>query len=180
MKTINAFIFITLLPVVLFGQVGKDFPLIEGQTVEGITISLPKAVKGKYALIGLASSLAAQEDLNTWLQPMYDNFIRKAEKGQLFDDSYDVFTYFVSIINGANKAASGSIKKRFKEQADKELLPLAIFYEGDLKPLKEYLSIKNTETVYFYLLDANGKIVHVVYGKYSTAKMEDIEKLLDN
>lgn len=179
MKTINIVLFILFIPILSFCQIGKEFPNLEGQTVDGVAISLPKAVKGKYSIIGLASSLNAQNDLNTWLQPMYDNFIRKSEKGQLFDDSYDVYTYFVSIITGANKAAAGTIKKKFKEQADKELVPLAIFIEGEIKPIKEFLTIKDLDTVYFYVLDENAKIVQVVSGKYTSSKMEEIEKQLD-
>jgi hypothetical protein len=177
---------IVLLPMFLIGAtlsaqvVGKMFPEMEAETVEDKKISLPADVKGKYTLVGLAYSKKAEDELNTWFSPIYEKFVRKAQKGGLFEDmGYDVNAYFVPMFTGVNAAATGTAKKKAIKNVDPELLPRILFYKGELKPYKEALDFEKKDTPYFFVLDKDGKIVHATSGKFTDGKMSAIEEVLE-
>ena len=160
--------------------VGKVFPDLEAETSDDKKVKLPDAVKGKYTLLGLAYSKKAEDELNTWFQPVYEKFIRKAKGGGLFDDmGYDVNVYFVPMFTGVNAAATGTAKKKAIKNVDPELLPRILFYKGEIKTYKEALDFEKKDTPYFFVLDKDGKIVHATAGKYSEKKMDEVEAVLE-
>jgi hypothetical protein len=160
--------------------VGKMFPDMDAETADDKKIVLPKDVKGKYTLLGLAYSKKAEDELNTWFSPVYEKFVRKAQKGGLFEDmGYDVNVYFIPMFTGVNAAATGTAKKKAIKNVDPELLPRILFYKGELKPYKEALDFEKKDTPYFFVLDAEGKIIHATSGKFTEAKMGAIEDVLE-
>ena len=160
--------------------VGKIFPDLEAETADDKKVKLPQDVKGKYTLLGLAYSKKAEDELNTWFQPVYEKFIRKAKGGGLFDDmGYDVNVYFVPMFTGVNAAATGTAKKKAIKNVDPELLPRILFYKGEIKTYKEALDFEKKDTPYFFVLDKDGKIVHATSGKYSEKKMDEVESVLE-
>jgi hypothetical protein len=54
-----------------------------------------------------------------------------------------------------------------------------LFYKGELKPYKEALDFEKKDIPYFFVLDKTGKIVYATSGKYTTAKMDQIENVLE-
>lgn len=180
MKNI-VFVFFLLVTASLHAQVvGKMFPDMEAETVEDKKVKLPGDMKGKYTLLGLAYSKKAEDELNTWFSPIYEKFIRKASKGSLFEDmGYDVNAYFVPMFTGVNAAATGTAKKKAIKNVDPELLPRILFYKGELKLYKEALDFEKKDTPYFFVLDKDGKIVHATSGKFTEAKMSEIEEVLE-
>lgn len=170
---------LSVLSVSMITTKGKLFPVLTGENLDSKNISIPTDTKGKYTLLGLAYSQKAQEDLQTWLQPVYDVFIAKPTKPVLFDDSYDVHLYLVLMFTGSNESMAGTAKKKMKEGLDKELQPHVLLYKGDISKYKEALSLTDKDKPYFFVLDEEGKIVHTVSGPYSEAKMEKIQQLLD-
>ena len=58
MKTLKliAPIICLLFVEITFANVGEKFPELVGENLENKSIELPKAAKGKYCLIGMASS----------------------------------------------------------------------------------------------------------------------------
>jgi hypothetical protein len=172
-------LFFLLQSAFLILQNQKTFPALTGETLEDKKITLPADVKGKFTLIGIAYSQKSQEDLQTWLQPVYTNFIEKPSGNVLFDDSYDINVYFIPMFTGSNEAATGQAKKRLKEGLDKELQPHVLIYKGDISTYKEQLSLNDKDKPYFFLLDEEGKIVYTTSGVYSESKMKKIEELLD-
>jgi hypothetical protein len=158
-------------------QTGKKFPELTGETLENKKITVPSDIKGKFALIGLAYSQKAQDDLETWMQPVYTTFIEKS--GGPLADSYDVHTYFIPMFTGANQATAATATKKLQKGIDKELLSHVIIYKGEIEKYKTELSLKDKDKPYFFLLDSEGKIVHTTSGPYSDAKMEEIEGFLE-
>ncbi len=154
------------------------FPSITGESLEDKKITIPTDTKGKFTLIGMAYSQKSQEDLQTWLQPVYTNFIEKPSGAVLFDDSYDINVYFIPMFTGSNEAAAAPAKKRFKEGLDKELQPHLLIYKGDISKYKEQLSLNDKDKPYFFLLNEEGNIVYTTSGIYTEAKMEKIEEFL--
>ncbi len=157
---------------------GKMFPDMEAETVEDKKIMLPQSTKGKYTLLGLAYSKKSEDELNSWFQPVFEKFIQKTT-GLLAGFSYDVNVYFVPMFTGINAAATGTAKRKAIKNIDPQLLPYVLFYKGELKTYKESLEFDKKDVPYFFVLDPNGKIVFATMGKYTDAKMAEVEEVIE-
>lgn len=157
---------------------GKMFPNMEAETVEDKKVILPQDIKGKYTLLGLAYSKKSEDELNSWFQPVFEKFIQKTT-GLLAGFSYDVNVYFVPMFTGINAAATGTAKRKAIKNIDPQLLPYVLFYKGELKTYKESLEFDKKDVPYFFVLDPTGKIVYATMGKYSDAKMSEIEEVIE-
>ena len=161
------------------GQVtGKMFPNMEAETVEDKKVNLPQDVKGKYTLLGLAYSKKSEDDLNSWFQPVFEKFIQKTN-GLMSGFGYDVNVYFIPMFTGINAAATGTAKRKAMKNIDPQLLPLILFYRGDLKIYKEALDFERKDIPYFFVLNTEGKIVYATSGKYSDDKMDKVEEFIE-
>ncbi|MFA0962098.1 hypothetical protein AB9P05_09845 [Roseivirga sp. BDSF3-8] len=161
-------------------QVGGNFPFLEGETLEDAIVSLPEDTKGKYTLVGLAYSKRSEDELNSWLVPVYDKFLRSSEEAGLFASfTYDVNVYFVPMFTGVKKVAAGRAKKKAIENIDSRLHQYILFYKGDIKSYKDQLDLGRKDRPYFFVLDENGKVVYATEGGYSDKKMEEITDILD-
>jgi hypothetical protein len=158
--------------------IGKIFPDMEAENVEDKKVMLPKDVSGKYTLIGLAYSKKSEDELNTWFQPVFQKFIQKTN-GLMSGFGYDVNVYFVPMFTGVNAAATGTAKRKAIKNIDPQLLPFILFYKGELKPYKEALDFEKKDIPYFFVLDAEGKILFATSGKFTEQKMEQIEEVLE-
>ena len=159
--------------------IGNQFPDMEAETIEDKKVLLPDDTKGKYTLLGLAYSKKSEDELNTWFSPVYNKFVRKAE-GMLAGMGYDVNVFFVPMFTGVNAAATGTAKKKALKNVDPLLLPNILFYKGDLKPYKESLDFDKRDTPYFFVLDAEGKIVYATSGAFSQSKLDAIEESIED
>jgi hypothetical protein len=156
-------------------QVGQIFPLLTGNTLSSKTITIPTDTKNKYTLLAVAYSQKSQQDLNGWMQPVYDTFL---DKEALF--TYDVNMYFVPMIGGLKQVAGEKIEQKLKEGIDKELHQNVLVYKGSMADYKSSLKLDGKDKPYFFILDKTGKIVYTTSGEYSDKKMEEIEdKLAD-
>jgi hypothetical protein len=151
---------------------------MDAETVEDKVVKLPVDVKGKYTLLGLAYSKKSEDELNSWFQPVFEKFIQK-NKGLFEDFGYDVNVYFVPMFTGVNAAATGTAKRKAIKNVDPQLLPYILFYKGDLKPYKEALDFEKKDIPYFFVLDKDGKIIYATSGKYTTGKLDEVEKVLE-
>jgi hypothetical protein len=158
--------------------IGKVFPDMEAEDVEDKKVMLPKDVAGKYTLVGLAYSKKSEDELNSWFQPVFQKFIQKTN-GLMSGFGYDVNVYFVPMFTGVNAAATGTAKRKAIKNIDPQLLPFILFYKGELKPYKEALDFEKKDIPYFFVLDAEGKILFATSGKFTEQKMEQIEDVLD-
>lgn len=165
-----------VLSVWMTAQNKTNFPSLQGHTLEGGAISLPLAKTEKFTIIGLCYKRSAEEDLKTWIQPMYDVFVAKPNAGDFGDvaNYFDVNYYFIPLISGFKKAAND-----FKEATQKDLWKNVIDCDTDIKLLKEQLKPTNDDVPYFYVLNEKGQIVEVVSGKYTEAKMDKIQEAID-
>lgn len=159
--------------------IGKQFPEMTAETVEDKKVNLPLDVKGKYTLLGLAYSKKSEDELNTWFGPVYSTFIEK-QTGMMQSISYDVNVYFVPMFTGVNAAATGTAKRKAMKNVDPKLLPYILFYKGELRKYKDELDFERRDIPYFFVLDPDGKIVFATEGRYSDAKMESIEAVIEN
>ena len=158
--------------------VGKTFPDLQAETVDDRKVNLPQDTKGKFTLLGLAYSKKSEDELNSWFNPVFSSFIQKT-KGLMSGFGYDVNVYFVPMFTGVNAAATGTAKKKAAKDIDPQLLPYLLFYKGELKPYKEALDFEKKDIPYFFVLNAEGKIVYATSGKYTDEKMEAIEAVIE-
>jgi len=163
--------------------VGTQFPKMDTSTADDKKVNLPDDTQGKYTLLGMAFSKKSEDDLNTWMEPIFWKFIDKPEGkiDQLFGNShqqYDVNAYFVPMFTGVKTAATKTAKKQALKKMDPRLIPSILFYSGKLKPFKEALDFQKKDIPYFFVLDENGKIVYATSGRYSDDKMTKIEEIV--
>jgi hypothetical protein len=83
------------------------------------------------------------------------------------------------MFTGVNAAATGTAKRKAIKNIDPQLLPYILFYKGELKKYKEALDFEKKDVPYFFVLDADGKIVYATTGRYSADKMDKIESVMD-
>jgi hypothetical protein len=150
------------------GVIGTVFPEMICEDYNGKAVSIPVDTKGKYTLICCAFSTAAEPDLKTWINPIYNKFIGKVDVSKA-----DVNLYFVPMFTGFNKLASQTSKDKIKSKTDKEMWPYLLFYDGG-KTYKDELDFKKRDTPYFFVLDKAGKVIYTTSGKYDDNKMEKI------
>lgn len=180
MKKIITLLFVVVSAVMMAQNgTGKQFPDCSGETFDGKKVNIPAQTKGKVTVIGIAFTQAAEEDLKTWLNPMYQTFVVKKDTSNFFDvaQNYDVNFYFIPMPNQLNQVLEN--KEKIKARTDKEFWPFAVFYKGEVKPYIEALKIEDKKTPYFFVLDAGGKIIYSTSGRYTDKKMEAIIDLCD-
>jgi hypothetical protein len=154
----------------------SNFPLLEGHALDGNAVKLPIVSTQKFTIVGICYKRSAEDALKTWIQPMYDVFVAKPKGTDYFDVAsyYDVNYFFVPLISGFKKAAQD-----FKAATQQDLWGNVIDCDTDIKVLKSQLNPSDDGIPYFYVIDLSGKIVKVVSGKYTEAKMEIIQDALD-
>lgn len=155
-------------------QAQNTFPTLSGETAAGAGITLP--TKGKpWTVIGLAYSQKASPLLEEWYEPAYLRFIAKHG---LLAGSYDADVFFVPLFVGVNKAAYEGSLNKFRKSADPEIVDHVLFSKADIEPLKDALGLNDKDIPYFFVLDAEGRIVHREQGAFTEEKLESIEEVL--
>jgi hypothetical protein len=159
---------------------GDSFPAMETESLTNVILDVPSGLSDKFSILGLAYTKASEDDLKTWFEPMYNQFIYKKEKPSVFDFTYDVHCYFIPMFTGAKRPAYQKVMKKLQKSIDKRLLPYVLFYKGPLKQYKEALNFKGRDLPYFFVLNPEGKIVYATSGKYSKNKMQEIVEAVDS
>jgi len=154
--------------------VGKLFPEMHTETANDTVVNLPSDIKGKYSLVGMAYSKKSEDDLNTWIQPIFTKFIQKPT-GLLAGTGYDINVYFVPMFTGVNVGISKTAKKEALKKMDPYFIPYILFYKGELKSYKQALEFEKRDTPYFFLLDSSGTIVYATSGEFTENKLEEIQ-----
>jgi hypothetical protein len=157
-------------------QTTGPFPQLTGHTLEGTAVTIPLAGTKKFTIVGICYKRAAEEDLKTWIQPMYDIFVAKPNGTDYFDVAsyFDVNYFFIPLISGFKKAAT-----EFKAATQKDLWGNVVDCDTDIKLLKDQMKPSDESIPYFYVIDLSGKIVEVVSGKYTEGKMDKIQEVID-
>ncbi len=158
-------------------QVGQKFPFMEVENLVNKQFKLPKDIEGKYTLVGVAYSKKAEDALNTWYSPIYNQFM---VKDQMFGINYDMHMYFIPMFSGHKTVAYKKVMKKFNETVREELHPHILFYKGSIKDYKQQLNFdKGRDLPYFFLINQNGEIVYRTSGVYTSAKMQTIIDKVD-
>ena len=154
----------------------QTVPPFSGETLSHQTVAIPADTKGKFTFICFASSMKAQKELETWLDPVYNKFIAKTG---LMDEFYDVNVFFIPIFKGANAGIQESVRKKFEETAQEDVRAHVLFCKGDLAEVTQVLGLQNDDSPVFFLLNKDGNIIYRATGAYSEAKMDKIDDLIE-
>ena len=165
---------------VSIAQAQTLFPSMDCSSLDGKKINLPKDNNGKTTVLGMAFSQKAEKELSTWFQPAYSNFIERPDANAIIPmDSYDVNCYFVPVFSGVLQAAAGKAEKKMKEGLDKSLQSNVLVFKGKADEIKGTLKIDKTDSPWFFVIDATGKVLYTTSGAFSESKLEEIEKILN-
>ncbi len=170
----NALLFTSLF--VTLPLLAQDvFPTLQGETANGVTVTLPVKTTSKFTIIGLAYSQKAAPMLEEWYGPAYLRFVAKHG---LFASAYEADVYFVPLFVGVNKAAYEPSLKKFRKSAEPEIVDHVLFSKDELQPLQDALDMKDKDIPYFFVLDTEGRVIYRTQGTYSDDKLEAIEEVL--
>lgn len=164
------------LSLTFLAQIKGTFPSLVGHTLDGNAVAVPLVGTKKFTVIGICYKRSAEDDLKTWIQPMYDVFVAKANGTDYFDvgSYYDVNYFFIPLISGFKKAAAD-----FKASTQPDLWKNVIDCDTDIALLKVKMKPADEGIPYFYVIDTAGKIIEIVSGKYTDSKMEKIQDAID-
>ena len=180
MKKTSYFITTVFLFIISTGMTNKmQPPTLECQDLHGKKIVLPKDVAGKKSIIVLAATKKAEEDLTSWMKPFFDTFITDNSTNMFATESYDVNTFFIPVFSGVAKAAASNIQKKMLNGLDPLLQSHVLIYRGSASKLFDELDL-NKKEVAIIILDSDGSILKKIKGGYHEAKMEEIEKILQD
>lgn len=168
-----SFVLSSLLGLTLAAQ--STFPTLTGETADGKIMTLPTNDGGEFTLIGIAYSQKAAPMLEEWYEPAYLRFIAKHG---LMAGAYNAQVYFVPLFVGVNKTAYEPSLKKFRKSADPEIVDHVLFSKDELEPLKAALDMAERDIPYFFVLNAQGRIIHRVKGAFSDDKLEAMEEVM--
>ena len=166
------FLILLLLSV---GVRGQAFPTLTGELANGTAVELPGKPKTSLIVIALAYGQKAQADLEAWYEPAYLRFVAKHG---LFANAYRTELYFVPLFTGANKAAYEPSLKRFRKSATPETADRVVFVKTELELVRDALGLHDKDIPYFFVVDAQGRIVHREQGAFTEDKLDAIEEAL--
>lgn len=138
----------------------KDFPNLTAETLSGKTINFPKDTKGKYTIICVAFSDDAQAKVDTWTKAVLEKYPKN-----------EVNFFEVPMLKKGLRFMRGIIDGGMRRGVPTSLHDKVATFYGSLEPYKTQLMMTNNDDVYLYLLDTNGKIVHISDASANTEKL---------
>jgi hypothetical protein len=157
-------------------QEGEVFPTIEVVDLNDQEISIPEDTKDKFTLIGVAFSEDAQEDLYTWSQPVFSEFM---DDNNLSSLVYDPHVHLILMFTGANQLVYNKARKQIEEGTDPTLKDNVVMYKGKMEDYRKVLDMKDRKKPYFFVLDKEGKIIYTAEGRYSRDVLEEVGDLIE-
>ena len=159
-----------------FAQNGEVFPEITAENLKNEEVLLPQDHNGQFAVVGVAFSEDAQDDLYTWGPPVHNLFLDKEGLNAMV---YDVKVNLLLLFTGVNKAAYNKAEKMVQEGTEETYRDHILLYKGEMGDYRNDLSMKDRKVPYIFVLDKEGKIIYSISGRYTTAKMEKITELVE-
>ena len=159
-----------------FGQIGELFPEITAENLNNEQVELPLDHKGQFAIVGVAFSEDAQEDLYTWGPPVHHFFL---DEDGLNAMVYDVKVNLLLLFTGVNKAAFNKAEKMIQEGTEETYRDHILLYKGEMGNYRDDLEMDDRKVPYIFVLDKDGSIIYTTSGRYTRSKMEKIADLVE-
>jgi hypothetical protein len=139
------------------------FPKLETKTLAGIPVVFPDDSKGKYTVLCFAFVQNAQSLVDTWTFPILE----------MYPDN-EIHYYEIPMLAAGYKYFRGFIDGGMKRGVPEHLHEHVATYYGPLDEYKTLLKMPNDRTVYLFLLDPTGKIIHKTEGAASPEKLKTL------
>lgn len=160
-----------------FAQIGQQFPDISVTDLNDKSLNIPEDSKGKFTLVGVAFSEKAQDDLYSWSQPVFSEFMDENNMSSLV---YDPNVYLILMFTGANQVAYKNAKKKITEGTDESLKDNVVLYKGAMEDYRDELNMKDKKVPYFYVLDKEGEVIYTAKGGYSKQVLKEVGDLIED
>jgi hypothetical protein len=144
----------------------QKFPQISGTTLNGKNITLPNTESKKFTLVAVASSIKAEQDLISWIDPVYHTLM-----GNIM---FRTDMYFIPMTSGIKGVSEEVVKRKLKEGIDSSLYSYVLLYTGPVEEYVKTLNMKDKEKPYFFVINPRGEITYTTSGKYTEEKLEEI------
>ncbi len=131
--------------VLSFGQAGAQWPSLTFTDLNENIVKLPSS---KPAVVRLAFSKKAQDDLASWLEPLWPQLLDPNGTGSWV---YNGDAYLVIAFTGAKKAALKKAREQIKTATDKDFYSKVLLYEGSMADF-ESLNIQDKHAFHVYTL----------------------------
>jgi hypothetical protein len=157
------------------------FPTINTVSLEGASVSLPEALKGKYSLLFLALDQQGIKDLSTWVKPVYNDLLHTNRDNSVVQkDEFNINTHFVILGEAMPQDLTKKLVDSLEAKHALDLTDKFLFASGTKQSLADALKVKNASTANGYLLDYKGVVVYKFEGVYSEAKLNKLEAILSD
>lgn len=154
--------------------IGKPFPTIETNTLDGSPIKLPDDSNRDATIIMLAFEQKTQFKIDSWADTLFNRY----------DINTNLGYYEIPMISGFYSFMSGVIDGGMRGKITSTLHDNVATFYGDREPYKKALNITDMSECYLYVVDRNGKIVHYETGYSDFQKLNRlfavIDELLEN
>ena len=176
MKKITLTTIFSFICICIMAQEGKPFPSMSVLDLNNKEVDIPNDTKGKFTLVGVAFSEDAQEDLYSWSQPVFSEFM---DDNNLASLVYDPNVLLILMFTGANQVAYNKAKKKIEEGTDESLKDNVVLFKGKMEDYRKTLKMKDRKKPYFFVLDKSGKIIYTTSGRYSRKVLEEVGNLIE-
>lgn len=176
-KALLTFLFFCTFSFV-YSQYNIKFPFMQCEALSGDHVLLPKVLKEKYTILGIAYSKKSEEYLKTWFMPIFYEYIYTSNHPVLFHQEHHVNLIFIPMFTGTHEISLNSARNYFKKTIDYKLHHHILVYRGNLHKYQEILDFEHVDKPYIFVLDKEGRIVYEIIGEYSAYKMENLKKYI--
>lgn len=176
MKLVTYSILLFFSLVLSDGLKAQDFPEIQSYTLNNKKVSFPIQLSDKPILVGVIFSQKAQDDLYSWLNPVYNQVLDENGMGAMI---YDCHVRLLITFTGAQKAAAKRAKEELKKATDEEFYPYILLHEGEYETFESSLKISDKKEAYFYVISPEGEILASSKGHYTQKKFDDLSEYLE-
>jgi len=159
--------FFILFALAITLQTKAQWPDLTATDLNGNTVTLPAK---KAVVVGLAFSQKAQDDLTTWLNPLYKQLLDPEGTGSWV---YDGEAYLVIAFTGAKKAALNKARKKIQDATDKDFYSNVLLYEGSMSDFKS-LAIKDAKTFHVFTISPFGDVLEKATGAYRQTTLDKL------
>ena len=128
-------------------NVGKKFPVVNAETLEGNKATVPDDAAGKVTLVCVAFLRESQSQLDSWLNPFYEKFGSRD----------DIMFYEVPMISGGYKFMKPIIDGGMRGGLPKFKHKHVVTMYGDVESYKNALAV-DPQSGHAFLLDRQGAI----------------------
>lgn len=146
----------------------QQFPEIPAETLSKKQVVFPGVTRGQYAFILIAFKRQTQGEVDSWLDPFVEDFYGME----------NVTFYEIPMISGNWKWMSSWIDSGMRSGVAQEKHDHVATYYGPLKGYFDYFNIRDSRTVYVFLLDKQGRVIWRESGPANQKKYEALKNLV--